>query len=118
MAHADDLAAIPTPEVFCGPFRHGVRPNDEGLFDRIDDFTLAVGSGDVAWSVHAGQSAEESLSAAARESGIFKAGHNYSVQPRIRGKYSYLRLAGTGRRIAFESLGGITLKSTGRSRKP
>jgi len=61
---------------------------------------LARGSGDVTWSVHVGQTAEDAVNAAARESGTWTgysdAGLQYKAHPRARGAYATVKITSAG----------------------
>jgi hypothetical protein len=57
----------------------------------------------VTWGVAGGDSGQEAVLAAARETGTWVAGQNYRQHPRSRGQAAVLTLSGSGtRRWAFE----------------
>ena len=54
--------------------------------------TLAIGSSDVTWSLHVGDSAEEAKSATLSATGTLSTGRNQSFRPRVGGHSIYLKL--------------------------
>lgn len=105
-AATDDGEAI-TSYVFIGPLKLGVNEGDSGLLAHLDAIMGGI-SGDVTWSLHVGDSAEEALVADAQESGTWSAGVADRESPFARGATCFLELSGTDRwtmesvRLAFE----------------
>ena len=80
------------------------------------DGVLAVGSGNVTWSLHSALTFEGVSSAAASSSGTWIAGINSTVYPACSGQACVFKLTGTsGRRWALEQA-TATLKEGGRRR--
>ena len=95
----DDGSTISSHIVF-GPFALGDSKGvTEGKLTSLCA-TLARGSGNVTWSVHVGQTAEDAVNAAARESGTWTgysdAGLQYKAHPRARGGYATVKITSTG----------------------
>ena len=113
----DDDGSDISSYVYYGPIRLG-----DGLYDGLIgemDARLASESGNVVWTVKAGETAEEALSSSSYDSGTFVAGKNYTIRPRMRGMYFTLKLAGQAgnRSWEVEEIQGIR-KSGGRVRTP
>lgn len=96
-ASQDDDKDIPTSLVI-GPFPLA-RGIDEGIINTIDAL-LGDDSGDVDWSLHVGQTAEDAAKDASNDtnavaSGTWSAGQNYRDRPRRRGRWAAIRLEQT-----------------------
>ena len=99
MDQDDGSNAISSHIVF-GPFALGDSKGvTEGKLTSLCA-ALARGSGDVTWSVHVGQTAEDAVNAAARESGTWTgysdAGLQYKAHPRARGAYATVKITSAG----------------------
>ena len=95
----DDGSTISSHIVF-GPFALGDSKGvTEGKLTSLCA-ALARGSGDVTWSVHVGQTAEDAVNAAARESGTWTgysdAGLQYKAHPRARGAFATVKITSAG----------------------
>lgn len=77
--------------------------------------TTAVLSGDVTWGLQVGDSEERALGNVAQRTGVWEAGPNRKVRPRLRGSSLYLRLSSQSR-WAIESV-LMRLTSVGESRR-
>jgi len=97
----DDGETI-TSYVLIGPIKLGVGEGDSGLLVHLDAI-MAGTSGDVTWSLHMGDSAEEALVADAQETGTWSAGSSNRDSPFARGATCFLKLTGTNR-WAMESI--------------
>jgi hypothetical protein len=106
-ATTDDGHAI-TSYVWLGPF----------CTDQMDDVMLrellgelGAESGDVEWSIHVGETAEEALASEAVETGTWEAGRNPNQHPNWAAHYLYIKLGSTDQwamehlRTVIESLG-------------
>jgi hypothetical protein len=89
----DDNVTFPS-RVAIGPLRMSIAEAD-GMLTEMTAI-MAKDSGDVTWSLHVGETAEDALRAGAFASGTFGGGRNRSVQPRARGHAIYLKLEGAG----------------------
>lgn len=102
----DDDGSPFDQHVDIGPLFAGERGLDEGVLTEIV-CTLARNSGDLAFEIRAGHSAEEAFNAGIKYRGVFQAGNlGPTRHPRVRGSDFYLRLrnAETGRPWALERL--------------
>jgi len=95
----DDSTTIASHIVF-GPFALGDSTGDvEGKINSLSA-VLARNSGSVTWSVHVGQTAEDAVNAAARESGTWTgytdAGLQYKAHPKARGAFACIKISSTG----------------------
>ena len=95
----DDGSTIASHIVF-GPFALGSTGGDiEGKINSISA-VLGRNSGSVTWSVHVGQTAEDAVSASARESGTWTgytdAGLQYKAHPKARGAFACIKITSTG----------------------
>ena len=109
----DDGADIPN-YVFYEPVRCGGSDYHDGLVTQMNA-TLARWSGEVAWSLHAADTAEAAAAATAQTSGSWAPrlanGRQYSHYPRVRGGAISLRLAGDGRTAwGVEEVGAMIRK--------
>ena len=112
---SDDGTAI-SSHVLIGPIALGGGEYQEGKIKEIIP-TLAGSSGDVAYSVLTGDSAEEASTATATTTGTITSGASSSLRPQGRGRYFYLKLAnGNGTPWAVESI-IAKLSAAGRFRK-
>lgn len=76
--------------------------------------SMAVGSGDVTWSLHPSRTFEGTLTAASQDTGTWSAGISDTSYPSCRGQAYVLKIAGSsGRKWALET---ITVVSTTRGR--
>jgi len=96
----DDGSNAISSHIVFGPFTLGDSKGvTEGKLTSLCA-ALARGSGDVTWSVHVGQTAEDAVNAAARESGTWKgysdAGLQYKAHPRARGGYATVKITSAG----------------------
>lgn len=96
----DDGSNAISSHIVFGPFALGDSKGvTEGKLTSLCA-ALARGSGDVTWSVHVGQTAEDAVNAAARESGTWKgysdAGLQYKAHPRARGGYATVKITSAG----------------------
>lgn len=95
----DGSNAISSYVVF-GPFALG---DSSGMFEgKLSSICAALGqdSGDVSWSVHVGQTAEDAVDAAARESGTWTGyagtGLQYRAHPKARGAFATVKITSAG----------------------
>lgn len=102
--------------VLYGPIRGGTDNYHDGVVAEIWG-TLAQNSGQVTWSIHPGETAEESVTATAQESGSWSAGRNGNVHPRVRADSFCFKVTNLeeGRRWAIEEAGAI-IKRGGKHR--
>ena len=96
----DDGSNAISSHIVFGPFALGDSKGvTEGKLTSLCA-ALARGSGDVTWSVHVGQTAEDAVNAAARESGTWTgysdAGLQYKAHPRARGAYATVKITSAG----------------------
>ena len=96
----DDGSNAISSHIVFGPFALGDNSGaTEGKLASICA-ALARGSGDVTWSVHVGQTAEDAVNAAARESGTWtgysEAGLQYKAHPRARGAFAAVKITSAG----------------------
>ncbi len=112
---SDDGTAI-SSHVLIGPIALGGGEYLEGKLKELIP-TLDESSGDVAYSVLVGDSAEAASKATATTTGTITSGANHSIRPQGRGRYFYLKLAnGDGNPWAVESI-IAKLAAAGRFRK-
>ena len=112
---SDDGTAI-SSHVLIGPVALGGSEYLEGKVKEIIT-TLDVRSGDVAYSVLTGDSAQAASTATATTTGTITSGANNSIRPQGRGRYFYLKLAnGNGTPWAVEGI-IAKLAAAGRFRK-
>ena len=95
----DGSNAIASHIVF-GPFALG---DSSGMFEgKLSSICAALGqnSGNVTWSVHVGQTAEDAVDAAARETGTWTGyagtGLQYRAHPKARGAFATVKISSTG----------------------
>ena len=95
----DGSNAINSYIVF-GPFSLG---DSTGMFEgKLSSICAALGqnSGDVTWSVHVGQTAEDAVDAAARETGTWTGyagtGLQYRAHPKARGAFATVKITSAG----------------------
>lgn len=103
-ANDTDEGTEVTSYVYLGPI--GLSPNDynEGVLQELMG-VLAKDSGQVTWSVHPANSAEEAADADALWSGTWSEGRNISQHPRARGMALVVKLENAqNRRWAVESV--------------
>ncbi len=91
----DDDGVDVTSEVMIGPFPLAP-PGYEGVIHDIRGILGAL-SGDVAWELYIGDSAEAAYRADVAATGTFVAGRGYSTYPMRKGAAAILKLVGTGR---------------------
>lgn len=103
----DDGVPFPT-EVMIGPIQLGIEGERDGLLNEIVGIP-AEGSGDVRWSVHVGNTAEEAFKAEAFDSGVWSPGINLRDRPRARGQSAFLKIKGI--RNATWAMEGITMQT-------
>ena len=96
----DDGSNAISSHIVFGPFSLG---DSTGMFEgKLSSICAALGqnSGDVTWSVHVGQTAEDAVDAAARESGIWKGyagtGLQYRAHPKARGSFATVKITSAG----------------------
>jgi len=77
--------------------------DSSGMFEgKLSSICAALGqnSGDVSWSVHVGQTAEDAVDAAARESGTWTGyagtGLQYRAHPKARGAFATVKITSAG----------------------
>lgn len=92
-AETDDGYGIAS-EVWIGPIQ-AESMDDWMLYDLRSDF--GTSSGDVAYAVHAGRTAEAAISSTARSSGTMTAGHNQLRPVRVSEKAIYVKLSSSER---------------------
>lgn len=94
-----DYGASLEANVLVGPLRMG---NDEESFGIVDNVAGILGesSGDVTWTLHSGDNAENAYDAyvagTASGTGTWSAGRNFVRYPRRRGVAMYMNIASTG----------------------
>ena len=96
----DDGSNAISSHIVFGPFSLG---DSTGMFEgKLSSICAALGqnSGDVTWSVHVGQTAEDAVDAAARESGTWKGyagtGLQYRAHPKARGSFATVKITSAG----------------------
>ena len=96
----DDGSNAISSHIVFGPFSLG---DSSGMFEgKLSSICAALGqnSGDVTWSVHVGQTAEDAVDAAARETGTWKGyagtGLQYRAHPKARGAFATVKISSTG----------------------
>ena len=96
----DDGSNAISSHIVFGPFSLG---DSTGMFEgKLSSICAALGqnSGDVTWSVHVGQTAEDAVDAAARESGTWTGyagtGLQYRAHPKARGSFATVKITSAG----------------------
>jgi len=96
----DDGSNAISSHIVFGPFALG---DSSGMFEgKLSSICAALGqnSGDVTWSVHVGQTAEDAVDAAARESGTWTGyagtGLQYRAHPKARGSFATVKITSAG----------------------
>jgi len=96
----DDGSNAISSHIVFGPFSLG---DSSGMFEgKLSSICAALGqnSGDVTWSVHVGQTAEDAVDAAARETGTWKGyagtGLQYRAHPKARGAFATVKITSAG----------------------
>jgi len=96
----DDGSNAISSHIVFGPFSLG---DSSGMFEgKLSSICAALGqnSGNVTWSVHVGQTAEDAVDAAARETGTWTGyagtGLQYRAHPKARGAFATVKIASTG----------------------
>ena len=96
----DDGSNAISSHIVFGPFALG---DSSGMFEgKLSSICAALGqnSGDVTWSVHVGQTAEDAVDAAARETGTWKGyagtGLQYGAHPKARGAFATVKISSAG----------------------
>ena len=96
----DDGSNAISSHIVFGPFALG---DSSGMFEgKLSSICAALGqnSGNVTWSVHVGQTAEDAVDAAARETGTWTGyagtGLQYRAHPKARGAFATVKISSTG----------------------
>ena len=96
----DDGSNAISSHIVFGPFSLG---DSSGMFEgKLSSICAALGqnSGDVTWSVHVGQTAEDAVDAAARETGTWTGyagtGLQYRAHPKARGAFATVKITSAG----------------------
>jgi len=96
----DDGSNAISSHIVFGPFALG---DSSGMFEgKLSSICAALGqnSGNVTWSVHVGQTAEDAVDAAARETGTWTGyagtGLQYRAHPKARGAFATVKITSAG----------------------